>query len=273
MPSLSRRTFLGTVAAGVAGSVAGCNDQSDGGDGSGGNSLPAYADWIPASQTEETDQFQTFHLDIPRFQSEFPSDALDDIDIEGLATDLGLEVDDLDGMLVVQTGPLTEQVVVTGSIDTETVLDTVAEDTETTSYGDFEVVQDQIAVGEAGIVIGTAYEALVDAHQGDVDRLYDLDGEWDPALRNVSGGTLTGVSMAPEEEYELIGISMNAGNGDTMALSGYAHFASADAAEDGSEAVESSLEEDTGDNQFELQDFHVDGNVVVVEGEAEDYQF
>lgn len=272
MTALDRRTFLGSVAAVSTASVAGCSVLDSGGS-SGGGGVPDYADWIPASMASVDDgSFQTFGIDLGRFDSEFPEQARQEIDVQQLATDVGVEMDALGEFAVVQTGIMTDHSVLTGSFDGDDVVSQLSGGAETSSYEGFEVIQDQIAVDDGAIVISAEYETIVDAGTGSVDRVYEQSGEWEPAFRNVGGGTFTGVVAAPDEDFDLMGIDLNAtGEGDRMQLFAYIHFPSADEAEANTESAQDQVGE--GDETWELVDISVEGNVVVVEGETENLQF
>jgi hypothetical protein len=271
MTALDRRQFLGSVAAMAAASTAGCS-VLDGGSGGGGG-VPDYADWIPASMASVDDgSFQSFGIDLGRFDSEFPEQARQEIDVRQLATDIGVEMDDLDEFAVVQTGMVSQHSILTGSFSGEDVVPQLSEGAETSSYEGFEVIQDQIAVDDGTIVISPDYRSIVDAGTGNADSAYEQDGEWRPAFENVAGGTFTGVVATPNEDFVLMGIELNAtGDGDRMQMVAYMHFPSADEAEANMEGAGEDVGE--GDETWELVDISVDGNVIVVEGETENLQF
>lgn len=270
MISLDRRQFLGSLAAVGVASAAGCTVLDDGG---GGGGVPDYADWVPASMASvDEGTFRTFGVDLGRFDDEFPEQARQEIDVGQLAAGIGVEADALDEFAVLQTGFLSQHQVLTGSFDGEDVVSQLSGGSETSSYEGFEVVQDQIAVDDGAIVISSEYETIVDAGSGSAERVYEQSGEWEPAFRNVGGGTFTGVVTAPDEDFVLMGIDLNAtGEGDRMQLFAYIHFPSADEAEANTESAQDQVGE--GDETWELVDISVEGNVVVVEGETENLQF
>lgn len=290
MEECYRRRFLTSAAVVAAASAAGCNvlddgddDDSGGDDGSGdgGSSddggtttpLPDIADWIPASMVDVTNaDFQVVGLDIQGVQEEFPAQAREEFNAEELAAGFGVEVSDLEDLVVIQTGPETEHAVFTGSWDQDAVADRLSEGAETQSYEGYDVIGGEIAVGDGAVVISAQHRTIIDAGRGAVDRIYDVEGEWDPVLRNVQGGTMKAVATATEEEYELMGVELNGLENDRLELVGYAHFASANTADERADTVEGDLAEDAS-GEWELTEVSVEGNVVVVRGETTDWTF
>lgn len=272
MTNLSRRSFVGAVAAGAAAGAAGCTD-GVGGLG-GGNDRPAYSRWLSAELLGDVEEAAVIHVDFQHVLAEWPEEARQELDVEEEAAALGLEADDLDDMLMVSRGgglEIESDIVFTGSFDVDDVVESLAMGMETEEYEGYEVIMGSVAIDSGAIVASQAYRELIDTRDGEADRLADVDDRWDDVLRNVSGVGFSMISLDPYTDAEIVGVAMEAQNG-SIAVTVYSHFADEQAAEEGLETAEAEIEDQLMDD-VEVTDTRVEDTVVVVEGVIEDFEW
>ena len=253
------------------------NGDGGNGDGDGGPTaeLPAHADWLAADLLRsDNDEAGFFYIDVQRVLAEWPEDAQQEFEIEGMAAELGVEPEDLEGMVVLErSGEFGPQMTlaVTGSFDKDALIAELSDGMETETHGEYEVIMEQIAVGADAVVIGDEYASLLDAHTGEIDRIADTDEEWDAAMRYVAGAGLSGVIYEADEDHELMGVAMDAENGD-VAVEAYVHFEDAETAEAEQAEAEADAEEEFVEGG-EIHEVSVDANVVIVEGTIHDFEW
>lgn len=275
MADHSRRRFLTAVAGAGAAGLAGCNGLLGGGDGGGGGSgFRTDVEFVPASVAEGSDTVEIVYVDIPTVQSDFPEEAQTELGMEEFSAQLGIDVDDLDGLLGVETEAGTGGQVLTGSFDASAVLDELGVDEASSEYEGYDVVMGQFAITDGALVIGTNYESMIDAKDGSVDRLVDSSDQWSDAVDDAAGGAVCGIETAPEEEWTLLAMAIDAGNDGAMEFTGYAHFESASDAEANQDAVRDDAADDMNEEEdVTIESVSVDGPVVVVEATAENFSF
>ncbi|AGB16726.1 hypothetical protein Halru_2137 [Halovivax ruber XH-70] len=270
MDDVTRRTLVGAVAAGTATAVAGCtgdllDDDADSSD----ETDAAYEEWLAADLLVDMDAGTVIHADLGRITDSWPEEARSELGLDSLTDSLGVSVDDIDGMLVFQTGRT--GLVLTGSFDRDAVVSELAGEAETETVGDYEVVNGAIAIGSDALVMSADYETLIDARNGDVDRISDVDEEWDAALSGVAGAAMSGVMFDDAESFELMGIAMDA-DGSDITMEARTHYADAETAEAEKADAEAEAKAEFVENG-EIQSIRVDGNVVVIEAVLSDFQF
>jgi hypothetical protein len=276
MADHSRRRFLTTVAGAGAAGLAGCNGLPGGsGDGGGDSSgFRADVEFVPASVAEGSGTMEIVYVDIPTVRSDFPDEAQSELGMEEFSTQLGIDVDDLGGLLGVETEAGAGAQVLTGSFDTSDVLDELGIDEGTSEYEGYEVVMGEFAITDGALVIGSNYEGMIDAKEGSADRLVDSSDQWSDAVDNAASGAVCGVETAPDDEWTLLAMAINAGSGGEMEFTGYAHFESASDAEANREAVRDDAADDMNEEEdVTIESVSVDGSVVVVEAVAENFSF
>lgn len=270
MDHVSRRSLLGTVAAGVTATAAGCSSGVLGGS---GDQQAAYEEWLAADVLDEMSSGLVFYADVQEVRTNWPDGVVSEFGFDSMSTSLGVAAEDLEGMLAFQTdgsdGIGGMGVVLTGSFDKETLVGNVSAGMETETHGDFEVVLGTIAISSDAVIIGDTYAALIDARNGDADRITDVDDTWDEAVGSVAGSGLSGVVVDSNEPFELMAIAMDA-DGSDVTLEARAHFADAETAESEKAAVEAEAESEFVENG-EVQDIRVDGTVVIVEAVIRDF--
>ena len=258
------------------------NGEGENGDGENGEGdaesmaeLPAHADWLAADLlSDDNDQAGFFYIDVQRVLAEWPEDAQREFEIEGMADELGVEPEDIEGMVVLErSGDLGPEmtVAVTGSFDKDALVAELSDGMETETFGEYEVIMDQVAVGTDAVVIGDEYASLIDAHTGEIDRIANTDDEWDAAIRNVADSGLSGVIYESDDDHELLGVAMDAENED-VAIEAYVHFDDAETAEAEQAEAEADAEEEFVEDG-EIHEVSVDGTVVIVEGTIYDFEW
>lgn len=279
MADHSRRRFLTAVAGAGAAGLAGCNGLLDGGgDGSGGggggSGLRADAEFVPASIAEGSGSVELVYIDIPTVRSDFPESAQAELGIENLATQFGIDADDLGGLLNAGSDEGSGVQVLTGSFDASDVLDELGVEDGTSEYEGYDVVGGQFAIDDGVFVLSENYERIIDAKNGSVDRLVDSSEQWGNAVENASSGAVAVVGTAPDETWSMMAVAMNATGDGGMEFTGYAHFESASDAEANQDAVRDGAFDDPEDEQdVTIESVSVDGSVVVVEATAENFSF
>ncbi|WP_254863663.1 hypothetical protein [Halovivax gelatinilyticus] len=280
MATLSRRRVLGAVATGTAVGLAGCSDGDDA-DGPGeeatqqfdGSGEVGFESWLAADVVGEIDSGGAIYMDVPAILDRWPETAIETLQLEQLGTDLRLDEDAIDELIVVEADDdaIDSAMVVTGSFDRDRLVDTFAQGTVETpeTYGEYAVLFDGIAISDETIVMSDRYESFVDADRGDGDRLTDVDEGWRRAASGVGGAELAGVIVDPDESYERLAISLSA-DGEELALEIFVHYADAETARAEKDEAEQEAEDEFVDEAGEIHEIRVVENVVVVEATVTD---
>lgn len=272
MEHVSRRSLLGAAAGCTTAAVAGCTGILGDDDGDSAAGQAVYEEWLAADVLADLDAGTVIYADIREISRSWPDEALSELQLESLTTNLGVSQEDLEGMLVFETGGMSGMgVVLTGSFDQDALVTEIAGEMETESYGDYEVVNGMVAIGSSALVMSGEYEALIDARNGDADRISDVDEDWDEALSGVAGSAMSGVLFDSAETFELMGIAMDA-DGSDISMEARVHFADAETAESEKSEAESQAQEEFVESG-EIRDIRVEGNVVVIEAVMSDFQF
>ena len=270
MDSFNRRQFMGVSVTGVAIGLAGCNVL-------GGSDDAEYEGWLAADLVQDIEDGAVIHVDVQELASNWPADAQEELELEEFRDEFGVDEADLDGMVVIEEGGgmmTSEQVILTGSFDPDAIFDNldmpeefIDDDAE---YEGYQVLMDEVAIGDDAIIVSGSYETLIDAHNGETELITEVDEKWDAALDNVSGAGLSGVGVDDSEDAELLGLAMDA-DGDEVEMRMYGHFESEAAAEDGREEIEAEMEEDIEEDDGEIESVEVDDTVVIVEATIRDF--
>lgn len=272
----TRRSFLGVTTVAGIGTVAGCLDdlpligESD---------LPAFADWLPAAKVDNGTSI--ISMDITVLQ-DWPAEAREDI-LEGLAEDIGVEEDDLEHLFILEQD-LEMYAVALGSFDPDEVADKQNLEETYDEYEGFDVYVEEgfqgetyTAIGEEAVIDGGEdYPEIIDAGQGDTDRIADVDETWDQLLSEYghSGIALFGTQgdeflESEEDAVETFAIGMDA-VGDDLEGAGEFHFADEASAEAGADELEAEFEDDDEVDDYSIEQ---DGTVVTLEIVDEDFEW
>ena len=269
MVSFNRRQFIGMSVTGAVMGLAGCNVL-------GGSDDVEYDGWLAADLVQDIEEGAVIHVDVQELVSNWPADALEELDLEEFRTEFGVDETDLDGMVVIEEGSgmtASEQIVLTGSFDPDAIIDDLEvpdEFIDDAEYEGYQVLMDEFAIGEDAIILSGSYETLIDAHNGETELITEVDEMWEAALDNVAGAGLSGVGIEDSEDAELLGVAMDA-DGDEVEMRIYGHFESEAAAEDGREEIEAEMEADIEEDGGEIESVDVDDTVVIVEVTIHDF--
>lgn len=285
---LDRRSALRLGGVAVATLAAGCTDALDGSDETdetddGGTATdtpvpPAeFRKWIPASAVGSGDA-EIAVLDTDRAADEFPQDEYEDFDIAEVSQQYGVTEDAIDWFIVIQEDGDVQEVAMTGRFDPDDVVQTITEgsDAEAESYGDYQVVADQIAVGDSAIVVGEDYADLIDIAEGEGEYLGERDDDWDLLLNSVQEATLIAAgdgwmgNETTDLDPERSGLALDAIDESTAHVEAYLHYESASDAEADLDTAREDASGGFGDGG-ELKNVEQDGNRIIVEAETESF--
>lgn len=275
MAEHTRRRYLTAIAGASAAGLAGCNGLLGGGGGGGGGSgFQADVEFVPASVADGSGSVELVYIDIPTVRSNFPEEAQSELGLGDFSAQLGIDADDLGGLLSAESDAGSGVQVLTGSFDASDVLDELGVEEGTSEYEGYTVVMGQFAIDDGVLVLTENYERAIDAKDGSADRLVDSSEQWSDAVENASSGAVSAVETAPDEAWSMMAMAIDAGGDGGMEFTGYAHFESASDAEANQEAVRDSATDDMDDDQdVTIESVSVEGSVVVVEAVAEDVSF
>ncbi len=245
--TVTRRGVIGLLAVGLAGCM-GSNDSKDTGNGNqdDGNSTDGNGEQdgldrdIPDrdidANWDEAAAFRTWLTDADPFNGgnrrfDYTESFPEDTDFSSIFPEyFGVSADTVDAHLIQS---LTQ--VFFGSFDKQAIVDGVEDDDEyefVEEYADFAVIDGaipnssgrrDIAVSNETIVVGPDYEERIDAHNGEHDRLEDVDQEFTHLFRQLPHETtVTGEYNAPAgdavtlDEIYIWGVSSETPMADTM---------------------------------------------------------
>ena len=277
----NRRTFMSASAVAGTAAVAGCLDDLPL---VGSDSLPDYADWLSADVLLEEDSVFVMHMDYGELL-EWPEDDQEELEVEEIADQMGVETEDIDGFLIVEVPDETgfggeEHIIFLGSFDPDEAADNLElSDDPEDEYEGYDVYEEmfmQVAIGDDAIVMSTAYEDWIDASTGEADRVADEDGDWDELLREVGNSAFSMLATADADDeavddplddpangdlegLELMGMGMDSAGSDTYEIFGTMYFEDESDAEDAVEEMEEDAEEDD-----EVEDYSIDQDGLVV---------
>ena len=274
MYRLSRRQFA-VAATGAVTAAAGCTGSLRGSDGA------DYDEWLAAELFEDVEGGTAMYVDLQRLTSEWPEKAQEEFELEEIAEAFAVDLDDVEGLLSIEgangSGAIDTSVLL-GSFDAEPIVEDVeaemearGRDHDPEEYDGFQVFVDEVAIGGEAIVVGPEYVTLIDAGNGDTDRITDVDENWAAVLDDVGGGALSVVRIDSDEGFELLGLSMNA-DGSRIEVAAHGYYADEAAAKEGREELEAEVEAElSGAGDIESTTVEVEDDVVIVEVQIDDF--
>lgn len=292
---MNRREYLATAGL-LAGGVAGCSEldtteddseaddedtETGSEDGDGTGTVPQWAEWLPASAVEQGTDADAFGLDIGAADSTFPESRRGELNLSTLASELRVDLEDLEFMASLdrESGP--EPTAITGSFSADELLETFGiTESDTDEYRGYTVVTDDFAFGDGVIFTGREFRTLIDTREGETESIAGTQERWGTLLDAVNDGTMAAVSDGylndeePAFDARRSGLTID-GDGDVYRVTAYVELESEDAAgtvlDDYREELEAAATEDQQSST--VRNVSQDGSLVVVEMEAETLGF
>lgn len=270
MAQPTRRAFLGSAAAGAIAVTAGCLDELTG---NGGVTTPPELEWFPADVVDASTDMMFMYLDLEVVRAEWPQEMIDDLGLDQLAAQLGVEADDFSGMLGIRAGTglaAEEHSIFLGSFDQAAVNDHLDLD-DPEEYEGYSIFEGVIYAGDDAIIVSPDGEGFIDAKQGSASRAVDETEYFAEAVADVADDEMITVMLEPDEAHELGSMGITTTSADTYDIQGHFYFADADTAEEEYEDAEEDMLEEMEDG--EIDDVELDGNVVRItaSGDIEDF--
>ncbi|AGN00580.1 hypothetical protein L593_03145 [Salinarchaeum sp. Harcht-Bsk1] len=276
MTDSQRRQFLVGVGGLGAATLAGCSGILGDGSGNSGGSIPAYADWVPATVRTENWEYGVSAVDVDRFKRELPAARSSRFrsDVSSFAQALGVEESRFDTVVQIEEAEQPTHTIITGSFDVDAIQSRLESSFENEAYRGYRVLGIRLAISQDAIVSSTSFEDVIDAKEGVVDRIYERPNAWSDALRDAGTATLSSVSRHSGEPYQLLATAITSPDGDALDVVGHAHFPDAEAANTYSAEVGPAMEEHGEDvGPLEIRTVQTNGAVVRVEARATSYDF
>lgn len=205
-------------------------------------------------------------MDVQSVIEGWPAEFVDNFGFETSADSIGVETDDIEGMMFIEPEDLElESTVMLGSFDPDHVVQTMAPDEPAEAYDGFQVIGGFIAVDEEALIISNQYESYIEAGVAGGDRIIDQREHWERGARAIETPELATIEHNPDDAQDLLAMAIYRIE-DGFDITGYAFFADADTAEAEIDDLEAAIEEelDTG----EITDIYRIENVIVAEARA-----
>ena len=262
----TRRQFLGATAVASTAAVAGCLDDVPlmGGQ-------PDFASWIPADTVLDSGGSTVTFFDL-RALRDWPDDPLPPIDDDTMFGVLGIEEEDIDGIVDIMTDDGISSITL-GSFDLaefeEAMEDQGGELVD--DYEGFDIYEwggTELAIGEEALLLMGEYEDYIDVFIGNEPQVADEDDIWAEGIDSVGSYEMVNLEVFGDntfydyqEALELLAAGVKS-DGDEYFSEGYYFFADADDAEAAFDEIEAELD---GDGNLEDYALEIDGATIAAE--------
>lgn len=269
MAEHSRRVFVGLMAAGVAGSLAGCLGDDDD-DGTGEGQRSERLDWIPTEVVPDEPPYVFMDLDLSTIIGTWPEEFGEDLQIDELADDLDTDVEAFEGFVAVEAGPFEQHTAFLGSFDADTIIEANpevdADDLDT--YEGYYDTGDGLLIGDDALIVSpTAPRAFVDAQASSADRAVDDVEYFAEAADAIGNQPFSMFTANPDEEAEdgqFMVMGAELATGDSLSFVIRVYFEDEASAQEQYDEGEEELLDQM--EEGEIDDARVDGNVIIIEG-------
>lgn len=271
MHRCSRRRALALAGAVLAPATAGCSILDD----SEEPERTTFRDWLPGEEIWSSTGPQVTYESLQPILQSYPQNHSRSEEVQSLASQFGLGSFRFEGRLTIDTVDL-YGVVLLGDFDAEDVLDGMdLENTTTESRGDYTLVGSSQAVGRGSVVYSSQADRLVDTARGDVERIADVDEDWERIVGgDVADADLCRFVSLESASFEVLGIGADVEDGPSFAGSARALFPSEEAAADGVQVARAAVTESVRDDvETQIRNSSVDGDAVAFDLAWDAYPF